>query len=376
MKITDVRVFTVEGHAKGPLALWQGLRPGAQPQKPSPHRETFIELRTDDGATGIQNVYYGVERDVKEAGSLLIGEDPLRTEAIWEKLYAVVDLRQHMTVLANLDLAVWDLAGNIRNATVCELLGGPVRERVRAYAGMLGFSTDPAAVAAASVEYVSKGFTAVKWYLPYNGSYGREGALRNVAIVRAVRDAVGPDVDIMLDWVLSNPRANSVLWAIDLARRLEEFKPTWIEEPFNFDDLDSHRRLAEATSIPIAFGEHFYNRWQIRQAIESGKPTVLQPDPMWAGGVSEMRKIITLCSTYGVIVVPHGNESCRNALNILFAQPERTCPLGEWGVKINQSSQHFYTDFYQPIDGYFPVPTGPGFGCTIDPQKVLRRQDL
>ncbi len=376
MKITDVRVFTVEGHAKEPLALWESLRPGVPPQRPSPHRETFIELQTDDGVTGIQNVYYGVEKAVKEAGALLIGENPLRTEAIWEKLYAVVDLRQHMTVLANLDLAVWDLVGKIRNAPVCELLGGPVRERVRAYAGMLGFSTDPVAAAEVSGEYVRKGFTALKWYLPYNGASGREGAQRNVAIVKAVRDAVGPDVEIMLDWVLSNPRANSVLWAIDLARRLEEFRPTWIEEPFNFDDLDSHRRLAEATSVPIAFGEHFYNRWQIREAIESGHPTVVQPDPMWAGGVSEMRKIIAVCSTYGVIVVPHGNESCRNALHILFAQPERNCPLGEWGVKINQSSQHFYTDFYQPDDGYFPPPSGPGFGCKIDQGKIVRRVDL
>ena len=89
-----------------------------------------------------------------------------------------------------------------------------------------------------------------------------------------------------------------------------------------------------------------------------------------------MRKIIAVCSTYGVIVVPHGNESCRNALHILFAHPERNCPLGEWGVKINQRSQHFYTDFYQPVDGYFPPPKGPGFGCKIAPGKVIRRVDL
>ncbi len=376
MKITAVKVFELEGRIQQPLAVFEGLRAGQPPHKPAPHRERFVQVETDEGLSGLQYISHGDEKEVKDAGQLLIGEDPRRTEAIWEKLYSNVSLRQRMPIIAVLDLALWDLVGKVRNAPVYELLGGPVRERVRAYAGMLGFSTDPGAAAEASAEYVSKGFTALKWYLPYNGSFGREGINGNVAVVRAVREAVGPDVEIMCDWVLANPRLNSVLWAIDLARRLEEFRPTWIEEPFNFDDLDSHRRLAESTSIPLAYGEHFYNRWQIKQMVETGRPTVVQPDPIWAGGVSEMRKIIAVCSTYGVAVVPHGNESCRNALHILFAHQERNCPLAEWGVRINQNSQHFFRDFYGPENGYFPLPRGPGFGYAIAPEKVARRVDL
>ena len=376
MKITAVHVFQLEGRMQQGLAVFESLRAGQPPRPAAPYRETFVEIATDEGLSGLQYVSHGAEREVKEAGRLLIGEDPLRTEAIWEKLYSVVDLRQRVPVIAVLDLALWDLVGKVRNAPVHELLGGPMRDRVRAYAGMLGFSTDPGAAAEASAEYAAKGFSALKWYLPYNGSYGREGLLGNVALIKAVREAVGPDVEIMVDWVLSNPRANSILWAIDLARRLEEYRPAWIEEPFNFDDLDSHRRLAESTNIPIAYGEHFYTRWQIRQMIEAGRPAVVQPDPIWAGGVTEMRKIIAICSTYGVAVVPHGNESCRNALHILFAHPERNCPLGEWGVRINQNSQHFYTDFYEPVNGYFPLPRGPGFGYAIDPAKVVLRTEL
>lgn len=272
------------------------------------------------GLTGLQFVSNGFEGDVKAAGEQLIGMNPLHTEAIFEMFYSNVGLRQRMPVIAVLDLALWDLVGKIRNAPVYELLGGPVRERVRAYAGMLGFSMDPGAAAEASAEYAGKGFTAMKWYLPYNGSYGDEGIEGNIALIKAVREAVGPNVEIMTDWLLSQPRVNSILWATRMARRLEEFDVTWIEEPFSFDDLDAHRKLSEATSIPLAFGEHFYNRWQMRQVIEQGNPTVVQPDPIWAGGVSEMRKIIAVASTYGVAVVPHGNESCRNALHILFAQ--------------------------------------------------------
>lgn len=261
------------------------------------------------GLTGLQFVSNGFEGDVKAAGEQLIGMNPLHTEAIFEMFYSNVGLRQRMPVIAVLDLALWDLVGKIRNAPVYELFGGPVRERVRAYAGMLGFSMDPGAAAEASAEYAGKGFTAMKWYLPYNGSYGDEGIEGNIALIKAVREAVGPNVEIMTDWLLSQPRVNSILWATRMARRLEEFDVTWIEEPFSFDDLDAHRKLSEATSIPLAFGEHFYNRWQMRQVIEQGNPTVVQPDPIWAGGVSEMRKIIAVASMYGVAAVPHGSHA-------------------------------------------------------------------
>ena len=196
----------------------------------------------------------------------------------------------------------------------------------------------------ARCEFVEQGFTALKWYLPFNERDGKDGLRRNVALVKAVREAVGPDVDIMVDCLLSDPKPNSILYVIDLARRLEEYRPTWLEEPLNFDDFDAHAKLAAATRIPLAFGEHFYTRWQIRQIIESGAATVLQPDANAAGGITEMRKIVALASTYGMPVVPHANESCRNAVHLLFANTERTCPLGEWGAKINANVQYFYRD--------------------------------
>jgi L-alanine-DL-glutamate epimerase-like enolase superfamily enzyme len=371
VKITAVNVFVLEGRMRQGLALYEIARGGRPPGVATPHRWTFTEIHTDAGLVGLS---HGGSPDVKAAGRLLIGEDPRRIEYLWEKLYGA--LRPNVRPVALLDLALWDLLGKIHDLPVYTLLGGPTRERVRAYAAMLGFSTEPARAAERSVEYVAKGFGALKWYLPHNALDGDDGLARNVALVKAVRDAVGPDVDIMIDCLLSNPRVNSVLYAIKLARALEEYRPTWIEEPLNFDDLDAHRRLAEATRIPIAFGEHYYTRWQIKEAIEKGAPTVLQPDPNAAGGLTELRKIIALASTYGVIVAPHANESCRNNLHLLFAQQERTCPLGEWGVRINHDVQYFWTDFYQPVEGAFPLPAGPGFGYALDPDKIVNRVDL
>ena len=371
MRITDVKVFTLEGRLRQGLALYEIARGGRAAGEATPHRWTFTEIHTDEGLVGLT---HGGSADVKAAGRLLIGEDPTRIEYLWEKLYGA--LRPNVRPVALLDLALWDLLGKIRNLPVYELLGGPTREQVRAYAAMLGFSTEPARAAAASIEYVEQGYSALKWYLPHNALDGDQGFQKNVALIKAVREAVGPDVDIMIDWLLSNPPANSVLYAIKLAQRLEEYRPTWIEEPLNFDDLDAHRRLAEATRIPLAFGEHYYTRWQIKDAIERGKATILQPDPNAAGGITELRKIIAVASTYGVIVAPHANESCRNNLHLLFAQPERTCPLGEWGVRINHDVQYFWTDFYQPVRGYFPPPTGPGFGYALDPDKIVNRTEL
>jgi L-rhamnonate dehydratase len=373
VKIADVRVFELVGRPRDGLALYETARSGLPPTASSPHRRTFTAIETDEGITGLS---FGGSPEVKAAGALLVGEDPFRVEYLWERLYAHAEYRQRVPVIAVLDLALWDLVGKAKGEPVHRLLGGPTRPRVRAYAGMLGFSTEPEAAACRSVEWAERGFTALKWYLPCNAQDGVEGLRRNVALIRAVRQAVGDDVEIMVDCLLANPRVNSLLYVVELARRLEEYRPTWLEEPLAFDDLDAHAALARATRIPLAFGEHFYTRWQLRQVIESGAASVLQPDPVWAGGITEMRKIIALASTYGIPVVPHGNESCRNALHLLFAQPERICPLGEWGVRINHDVQYFFTDFYEPVDGYFPPPSGPGFGHVLDPDKIVSRTEL
>ncbi|MCC6175417.1 MAG: hypothetical protein IT305_08970 [Chloroflexi bacterium] len=373
MKITRVRVFKLEGDARTGDALYEIARAGLAANEAGPFRASFTQIETDEGLTGLS---HGGSPEIKALGQLLVGEDPIRVEYLWEKLYQSDYHRLRIANVAVLDLCLWDLIGKIRNEPVHRLLGGPMRDRVRAYAGMLGYSTEPERAAERSVQFVEQGFTALKWYLPCNERAGKEGVRRNVALVKAVREAIGPDVDLMVDCLLSDPKPNSILYAIELARRLEEYRPTWLEEPLNFDDLDAHAKLAASTRIPLAFGEHFYTRWQIRQIMESGAATVLQPDPNAAGGITEMRKIVALASTYGVPVVPHGNESCRNALHVLFANTERTCPLGEWGLKINLNVQYFYKDWYAPVNGHFLPPSGPGFGYELDDAKIRSRVEL
>ena len=374
MKITGVRVYELEGAPRAGLALYEIPRGALEPNEVSPYRQRYTEITTDDGVTGLCP---GGSVDVKAVGQRIVGEDPFCYEYIWEKLTTRPFGATHqLRALSVLDLALWDLMGKARGESVCCLLGGPVRESIRAYAGMLGFDVTLKRAATRSAEWVENGFTALKWYLPHNEEDGLEGLVRNVAIVEAVRDAVGDDVDVMVDCILSNSSRNSTLYAIRLAERLAPYNLTWLEEPLDPNDFDAYETLKSHTSIQLALGERLPTRRQFAEAIRRGIADVLQPELFCIGGITELRKVAALTATHSVPMIPHANESGRHVVHHLFTQPTRFSPLAEWGVKINHNVQHFYRDFYEPVDGYFKVPPGPGFGYEIDPDRVLHRREL
>ena len=374
MKITAVRVFELEGPPRSGEALYETERGGLAPGQVTAHRHTFTQIETDEGIHGLA---LGGSSEIKALGQRLIGEDPLAIERLWEQLYTSgYPHTRHLHALSTLDLALWDLIGHAKQEPIYHLLGGPCQTRIRAYAALLGFDTDPARAAERSLEWVAKGFSGLKWYLPCNEADGEAGLRRNEALVQAVRRAVGDDIDLMFDCILANSSGNSLLYAIKLARRLEPYRPTWLEEPLNPEDLEAYVRLAKATTIPLAFGERLVTRWQFKQALECGAATVHQPELASTGGLTEMRKIAALLSIYGLPMVPHANETSRNAIHLLFSLPARIAPLAEWGIKINHNFQFFFQDFYEPVNGYFELPTGFGFGYAIDPDKVITHTEL
>lgn len=367
-------MFEVVGPNRNGLALYEIPRGGLEPKTVSPYRQIFTEIETNEGITGLS---LGGSAEVKTLGQELVGEDPICVERIWERLTTrPYNHIRNIRSLSVLDVALWDLIGKSKGESVCRLLGGPCQKRIRAYAAMLGFLPEPNSAAARSVEWMEKGFTGIKWYLPYNETAGKEGLVKNVEIIKAVRKAIGDEIDIMVDCILSNSSKNSLLYAIDLAKQLEPYRITWLEEPLNSDNLEGYERLARATSVPLAFGEHLTSRKQFKQVFDKQILSVIQPETMAVGGITEMRKLAILASVFGIPMIPHANESCLNALHLLFSQPSRACPLAEWGVKINYNVQFFYRDFYEPVDGYFQLPNGPGFGYELDMDKVRSRTDL
>ena len=223
----------------------------------------------------------------------------------------------------------------------------------------------------------TRGSRRSKWYLPCNERDGKDGLRRNVALVKAVREAVGPDVDIMVDCLLSDPKPNSILYVIDLARRLEEYRPTWLEEPLNFDDFDAHAKLAASTRIPLAFGEHFYTRWQIRQIIESGAATVLQPD------AERGRRHHRDAEDRGAGLDVRDARSCRTPTSRVGTRciccsrtPSGPARWASGARKINANVQYFYRTGTRRRTATIEPPAGPGFGYELDEGKIRSRVDL
>ena len=339
-------------------------------------KSIFLQIETDEGVTGLggpmpREVAYVVDQEFR---GLLTGEDPRANERIWDKLYrSAVHGRKGVAMMAisAIDCTLWDLKGRWLGQPVYRRLGGPIRESAPAYASMLGYSLEPELVRRRAQEAVAQGYTAMKWFPRHGPTDGREGIARNVELMRTLREAAGPDVDVMLDAWMSW----DVPYTIALARRLEEYQPSWIEEPVMPDKTDACAEIRRRSPVPTATGEHEYTRYGLKLLMDAGAADVLQPDTYWAGGITEMVKICALASTYDLPVIPHGHSVPAN-VHLILSQPAVTCPLIEYLVKWNEIHQYFFKEPLKPVNGMVTVPQGPGMGMELDPAKIEAEREL
>ena len=299
---------------------------------------------------------------------LLIDADPLATERLWDKMYRhAIHGRKGNTMLAisAIDCTLWDLRGKAAGLPVYRLLGGPVRQSFPAYASALGFSLEPERVRQRAKEFVAQGFGGMKWFFRDGPTDGRPGIQRNVALVETLRDAVGPDVDLMLDaW-----SSWDVPYTVAMSERLVPYEPRWIEEPVLTDKIASCAAIRRRSKIPIATGEHEYTRWGMKHVMDAEAADIIQPDIYWAGGISEMLKIAALASAYDVVLIPHGDSTPATA-HFIAAQSPTLCPMLEYLVKWNEVYQHFFAQSIKPVNGMITVPDRPGMGIALDPAKI------
>lgn len=332
------------------------------------HEISFVEIHTDGGITG-----YGIgrprpaERAFREQfGRKLIGRDPLMTEAIWKELWSpkLYGRRGMETrALSSIDMALWDIKGKVAGLPLYKLVGGfrtdiPVYTAGGYYAPGKGLKE----LAEEMVGFVEMGARAVKMKV------GAVPIAEDVARVRAVRAAVGPDIKVMID-------ANCAYRAYDaisLARRVEDQDIFWFEEPVQPDDYEGFRRLFEATGMTLATGENEYTKHGFRDIIATGAVSILQPDARYTGGVTEFLKIAAMADAHGLDICPHGEQLAH--LNLLAAIPNAL--MLEYYPKAPGTADIFQHTAPINQDGTVTVPDAPGMALDPNPDFLRNAERL
>jgi L-rhamnonate dehydratase len=337
----------------------------------------FLQIETEDGITGIagpipEQVAYIAAHSLRR---FLIGQDAIAGEKLWDQMHrGMVHGRQGdaMLAISAVDCALWDLRGKWLGQPVYRLLGGPTRPAIPAYASMLGFAVlDPGRVRDRAQEYQQLGYKAQKWFFRHGPMSGKEGLRKNVELVRTLREAVGEDYDLMFDcW-----QAMDVDYVGELADRIREFRPRWLEECVMPDRIDSYSRIKALTDIPLAGAEHEYTRWGFKRFIDAGALSVIQPDIYWCGGLSETLKIAAYASVHDLITIPHGHSTAAT-VHFSVAQSPIHTPYQEYLVKWNSIHQYFLANPVEVKCGMIDAPNLPGLGMELDPTKIESEDEL
>ena len=385
-KCKGVKKFIEESPTIGPLepyeelaekrALWTG---GAGWTVP------LVIIKTDEGVEGYGFCCGGtawagktfIDRHFK---NLLIGEDPFDTERIWDKLFraSIVFGRKGGAIeaLSGVDVALWDIKGKALNVPVYKLLGGCTKRKIPTYASNLHpsdlYNPDYELLAKEAKEYVAQGYTRLKQRVCAGPREGRKGMGRNEMLVKTVREAVGNDVELMVETYMGWA---DLEYAVQMIRRLEKYDLTWVEEPLLPDDYEGYKRLKSRVGIPIAAGEHEFTKFGARDLIMNEMVDVIQFDVRRAGGLTECKKIAALAETFNIKYVPH--IAYAEALHLIASCPQiplaEVTPTPSWW----ENSEGGFSDSYikgvpKPANGFIEVSEQPGIGVELDWDVIER----
>ena len=329
-----------------------------------------VEIVTDDGHTGLGNA--GLCPDIAKAiidtklTALLVGENPLNTEYLYEKMYrSSVAFGRKGAVLAAIsaiDIALWDLKGHVTGQPVFMLLGGRTKEYIETYYSRL-YTRHLDSLQKEAAYYKAEGFTGMKLRCGYPMTEGRAGLKKNVEMVKMVRDTVGDDVDIMLEAYMGFDFA----YARQLLKALEPYNLRWVEELLLPDEIHNFARLRQYTDIPLSGGEHEYTRFGFHDLVKAEALDIFQFDTNRVGGFTEAQKICTLAQLNGIEVIPHGGQMH----NLHVVMSSFASPMAEYfpqtGIEVGNEM------FWYIFDGEAVAENGrlqlddnkPGVGLTL-----------
>lgn len=369
MKVTGVTCHVLQAPVERPFTSARGWRYATR-------SSCIVEVSTDAGITGWGECYgpAAVNKTLIETqyAPRVLGRDPFDVEVVWEDLYnRIKDYGASgfsITALSGVDIALWDIMGRAVGKPVHKLIGGAYRTELVAYATGLYF-TDLDRLIEEAVEeargYAAAGFRAIKMKI------GLGDPALDLARVRAVREAIGPGVRLAVD-------ANhcfTVPQAIRLGRAMEPLDILWFEEPISPEDHDGYVEVTRALDMAVAGGENDFTRWGFRDVIARKAMDIVQPDVCAAGGISEMRRIATLASAFGVECVPHAWGSAIGlaaTVQFLAALPDQPPafrpipPMLEFEQTPNPLRDRLARDPIRQVNGHVRVPDGPGLGIEVD----------
>jgi L-alanine-DL-glutamate epimerase-like enolase superfamily enzyme len=353
----------------------------------------LVKVETDAGITGLGEAYWGagVAELVHKASEVIIGEDPHNINKLYDLMIRCVSGEGSLagatvTAISGIEIALWDLVGRALNTPIYNLFGGRFRDRVRVYADChAGKSPEPADYAERAREVVAAGFTAIKfdldtsnpftadiseavhprrqWFEPFNRTIGTTERRWMVAVVGAVREAVGPDILVAMDchWKFA---VNDVL---KLAWDLEPYDLLWLEDPVPPENIDAQAKVTANTRVPICTGENLYRKHGYRELIEKQAADIIAPDIPKMGGLMEAQRVADMADTYYINVAPHNVSSpigtvaaahvCASIPNFLVME-FHAHDVPWWADLV---------DGEPPIkDGYILLGDAPGHGMTLN----------
>jgi galactonate dehydratase len=334
----------------------------------------FVKVETDQGLHGIGEAYScgpdeATVATIQDFKRWLVGQDPRNIEHLWAMMYNFTRFPGGLVVnaaISGIEHALWDISGKAAGLPVYRLLGGKCRDKIRVYQSASG--NDPRTVAQRAKALVQKyGYTAVKIQPhPPGGNARPYNQVTRAAVERvaAVREAVGPDVDIGVD---VHAKFFEVSRALRVARAIEPYHPMWLEEPIRPENVEAMAKLAAHVSVPLASGECNYTKHEFRNILAAQALDILQPDICLCGGLLEMKKIAAMAEAHYVMVAPHNPMGpVATMVNVHFAASTPNFFILEYHPDDEAPRKDLLKEPFLVKDGYLTVPDKPGFGIELN----------
>ena len=343
---------------------------------------TLVEIEDEQGVVGVgtAGAFHGGAKQIIDDYyvPLLLGQEARRHEHLWQRMYRTTvrfgRSGSAMCGISALDIALWDLHGKVEGKPVYNLIGGRTQTSAPCYVSRLYAFEDLEELRKEARGWLSQGFTRMKQRFGFGPKDGPAGMLRNVELIKAVREVVGDGVELAADAYMGW----DVGYALEMAKRLRDFNLSWIEEPLMPHEIDGYVELKQRCPwLRWSCGEHSYGKWDFRELMQRRAVDILQPDVNRAGGITEAIKICAMAEAEGLPVVPHSNEA--HNLHVVFSRSAHVCPIVEYFPDVepdtgNELFWKLYDGLPKAESGSITISDAPGLGVSLREDAVGKLQ--